>query len=89
MPAPDAPRLLELYQFDSCPYCRRVRHHLSQIDLDIPLVDTRQDRQARNRLREATGGTQVPTLFVDGVPLQESLDIIAWLDRYVAANPPR
>src|SRR3989442_3916839 len=31
---PDPPKLLELYDFEGCPYCRKVREVLSELDLD-------------------------------------------------------
>src|SRR5437870_12106955 len=30
---PDPPKLLELYDFEGCPYCRKVREVLSELDL--------------------------------------------------------
>ena len=33
----------------------------------------------RKDLRERTGSTQVPCLFINGKPMFESMDIIAWL----------
>lgn len=73
---------LVLYKFDSCPYCRRVLRVIDKLDIadQIVLRDTRQDPQWRADLREKTGRTQVPCLFIDGKPMFESLDIIDWLN---------
>ncbi len=82
VPSPDRPRELALYQFPSCPFCQRVLRAIDRLGLDVPLRDTLADPEARRELVAATGGTQVPCLFVDGVPLLESLDIVAWLEAY-------
>ena len=72
---------LLLYKFDSCPYCRRVQRALDQLDLDVELRDTRENPEHRRELRQRTGRTQVPCLFIDGEPMFESADINAWLQR--------
>lgn len=82
VPAPDQPHTVELYAFDTCPYCRRVYSAISRLDLNIPVRNVHQDPRASNKLREVTGGTQVPCLLIDGVPLLESMDIIDWLESY-------
>ena len=82
VPEPDQPRELVLYKFDACPYCRRVQTHLAHLGIPVDLRDTRTDPNARASLRQQTGRTQVPCLFIDGQPLFESEDINAWLDAY-------
>ena len=75
-------KLLELYDFEACPYCRIVREALTELDLDAmiypcPKLGTR----FRPRAAELGGKTQFP-LLVDpntGVTMYESLDIIAYL----------
>ncbi|MEN0062609.1 MAG: glutaredoxin [Myxococcota bacterium] len=83
-PTPDQNRELVLYQADYCPFCRRVTQALSAFgeQVQVEIRDTMQP-EFRQELRERTGRTQVPCLMIDGVPLFESLDIIAWLDSYV------
>ena len=39
-------------------------------------------REDRKTLIEVGGMEQVPCLFIDGKPLYESLDIIAWLNAH-------
>ncbi|MEQ1507304.1 MAG: glutaredoxin [Myxococcota bacterium] len=82
VPAPDRERALVLYKYDSCPYCVRVLRSIRELGLTVELRDTRTDPAAFRSLLDATGRTQVPCLFVDGEPLFESLDIIAWLEAY-------
>lgn len=98
--APRAPRLprgvepptgtegLVLYKFNSCPFCQRVQQQIGPLGLaeDIELRDTSQDPKAKTLLRERTGRTQVPCLFIDGKPLFESSDISAYLQAYSQAK---
>ncbi len=35
-----------LYQYDSCPYCRRVRQFLDGVDVSVPMRDILLDREA-------------------------------------------
>ena len=82
IPGPDESRELLLYKFDTCPYCVRVFRALDSLGLDVPMKDTRKDPEARRGLVEQTGRTQVPCLFIDGVPFFESNDIVNWLKAY-------
>lgn len=84
IPDPDSPRELVLYQYRSCPYCARVLRAVDALDLgeQVQLRDTMREREARQELLQATGTSQVPCLFVDGVPFHESADIVDWLQAY-------
>lgn len=71
---------LELFMFESCPYCRRVMKEIrSSGRTDVELHDIHKNAEDRKRLIETGGMEQVPCLFIDGAPLYESLDIIDWL----------
>ena len=84
-PDPAAPHTLVLYQYASCPYCRRVLQRLPALGLDVTLRDTLRDRAAADELRRVTGRGQVPCLFIDGEPMFESADIIDFLEAHAAA----
>ena len=74
---------LELFMFETCPFCRRVLNYLEESGrTDVELHNIRQNEEDRRRLIEVGGVEQVPCLFVDGVPMYESLDIIAWLKEH-------
>ena len=76
-------RLLELYDFEACPYCRKVREVLCELDLDYLCLPTARGSARRETLRALGGTMQVPYL-VDpntSVALYESDEIIAYLDR--------
>lgn len=77
---------LELYVFMNCPYCMRVFRYMEEAGIEIPLIDVNADDKARAHLREVGGKVQVPCLFIDGVPMYESLDIIEWLKENVAGD---
>lgn len=76
---------LELFKFDTCPYCRRVMSFIEQQGrTDIEYRDIHASEENRARLVEIGGKQQVPCLFIDGEPLYESMDIINWLEAHPA-----
>ena len=76
----DMPELI-LYGRPSCPYCARVDRVIEELDIEDKLIRrlTNYGSEWREDLRNRTGSTQVPCLFIDGEPMFESLDIIAWM----------
>jgi glutaredoxin len=79
VPEPGGEYTLELYKYDSCPFCLRVMRVLDATGVEVEMRDTRGDPKAREHLLAETGRTTVPCLFIDGVPLFESADIADWL----------
>lgn len=77
---------LELYMFETCPFCRRVLKYLDESGrTDVELRDIHKNEADRKTLIEVGGMEQVPCLFIDGQPLYESLDIIDWLKAHPQA----
>lgn len=74
-----ANRELELYMKPTCPYCTKVMSFMDNNGIAIPLRDIEADEGAAKTLVAVGGKRQVPCLFIDGQPLYESDDIIAWL----------
>lgn len=81
---------LELYQFEGCPYCKKVREFCSQNGISIILHTPRNGRTVVNEARmnelKDGGQDQVPFL-VDrnrDVALYESDEIIDYLDEHYA-----
>jgi len=75
-------RLLELWDFEACPYCRKVREVLCELDLDYLARPVARGSGRRAELVTRGGKMQAPFL-VDpntGVELYESDDIIAYLN---------
>lgn len=72
---------LELYKYDTCPYCRRVMSVIEELGADVEMHDIHRNPQDLKRLMAVGGKRQVPCLFIDGEPLYESADIISWLQQ--------
>jgi glutaredoxin 2 len=51
----------------------------------VTLHDIHKNNDDRRTLLAVGGKEQVPCLFIDGEPLYESLDIIAWLEAHPQA----
>jgi glutaredoxin len=67
-----------LYYKPTCPFCVRVTNFMEQNGLCCEMRNTLEP-PARDELEALTGGTQVPCLVIDGRPMLESADIIAYL----------
>ncbi|MCE9663487.1 glutaredoxin [Halomonas sp. M5N1S17] len=75
---------LALYQFQSCPFCIKVRKEIARLGLKIELRDARNDPAHRQALETGGGRIKVPCLRIaseDGHDewLYESHAINAWL----------
>jgi glutathione S-transferase len=82
-PAEQQPaKLLELYEFEACPYCRRVREALSELDFDAMIYPCpRGGTRFRPKAAALEGRERFP-LLVDpntGRRMQESADIVRYL----------
>ena len=72
---------LELYVMTRCPYCIKVKRFLADNGVTIPERNISTDPDAEQTLIAVGGKRQVPCLFIDGKPLYESSDIIAWVQK--------
>ncbi len=72
---------LELYHFEACPFCHKVRDFidLKNLKSKITFHDIRKDKGAHARLMKMNDDDQVPCLVIDGKPKLESDDIVEWL----------
>ncbi len=78
---------LHLYKFDTCPYCQKVLREISESGReDVILHDIHKSEEDYEYLVENGGKSQVPCLFIDGKPLYESGDIVAWLKEHPEAK---
>ncbi len=76
---------LELYQFEQCPFCSKVRAKMTELGLSFTAHNPRQNEEKMDELLELGGEDQVPFLVVreDGEvveTLYESDDIISYLE---------
>ena len=80
MTEPD--ELLELYQFEGCPFCGKVRQKMTELGLDF--IARQVDPDDRTRVKEVSGQEGVPVLKdpnTDTV-MPESDDIVEYLDEH-------
>ena len=75
---------LELYTITNCPYCLKVLNYMKQAGIEMPIHDAKANLADRETLVRVGGKYQAPCLFIDGVAMYESDDIIAWLKENVA-----
>ena len=83
---------LELYEFEACPFCRKVREALSILDLDAIVYPCPKGGTRFRAEVERRGGKQQFPYLVDvgvGVEMYESDDIVRHLwQRYGIGGPP-
>lgn len=75
---------LALYQFNTCPFCIKVRQEIHRLSLPIALRDAQHHMENRAELLAQTGATQVPCLRITDANgqtqwLKESSAIVAYL----------
>jgi glutathione S-transferase len=89
-PRPQKP--LQLYEFEGCPFCRKVREALSILDLDAEVYPCPQNGPRYRPFVVEAGGKAMFPFLVDpnsGVEMYESDDIIAYLfQTYGDGGPP-
>jgi glutaredoxin len=83
-------RALVLYQFQTCPFCIKVRKELKRLSLNLEQRDAQKNPAARAELEQGGGAVKVPCLRItdnDGnhTWMYESGDIIAYLRERFAA----
>lgn len=78
----------QLFQYDACPFCYRVRRFMKSAGIEVEIRDTLRDPGAHAELIAGGGRGTVPCLRIarDGDVrwLYESQDIIEYLDRSFA-----
>ncbi len=76
---------LALYQFQSCPFCVKVRRQIHKLNLPIELRDAKNNEQFRNELADHGGRIKVPCLRIEEAGdvqwMYESNDINAYLQQ--------
>jgi glutaredoxin len=81
---------LELFEFNACPFCIKVRRFMKKNNINIDLKDAKNDLEQRNELLNNGGKIQVPCLKISKNEstqwLYESSDIIKYLEKEVLPN---
>ena len=54
--------MLELYQFEECPYCARVRAKMTDLGISYIIHNVPRDRSMRDDLEKVSGQRFVPVL---------------------------
>lgn len=77
-------RSLALYQYQTCPFCIKVRREIRRLSLDLQHLDAQHDGPNRQALVAGGGQAKVPCLKIADRSgkiewLYESEDIIAYL----------
>lgn len=75
-------KLLELYEFEACPYCRLVREALTELDLDAMIYPCPKGGERFRPRAIELGGKALFPLLVDpntDVTMHQSLNIIEYL----------
>jgi glutathione S-transferase len=81
-PARRPAQLLELYEFESCPFCRKVRDALTELDLEAVIYPCPKGGSVYRDKAVALGGKAQFPYLVDpntGTRMYESDDIVAYL----------
>ena len=85
----DQSKNLELFEFNACPFCIKVRRFMKRNNIILPLRDAKKDSPFRKELLENGGKVQVPCLKIQKDNqvqwLYESNDIIKYLEKEVLA----
>ncbi|MDH5172548.1 MAG: glutathione S-transferase N-terminal domain-containing protein [Gammaproteobacteria bacterium] len=76
---------LQLYQYQACPFCVKVRRAMKRNSLNIQTKDVKRSDVAKNELLAGGGDLMVPCLRIEdergGVKwMYESRDIIGYLE---------
>jgi glutathione S-transferase len=81
MSQPD--QFLELYQFEGCPFCSKVRQKLTDLQIDFIARPIDPDGE-RERVKDVSGQTGVPVLVDPNrdVVMPESDEIVEYLEEH-------
>ena len=68
-----------LHQFESCPYCKRVRRELDELGLDYETREVPKDKSKRTTIKELSGQLKVPVLEDGDTVVNDSKVIVDYL----------
>lgn len=76
-------QMLELYQFEGCPFCSKVRQKMTDLQIDFVAHQVKPNGD-RAKVEEVSGQTGVPVLVDPNrdVVMPESDDIVEFLEEH-------
>ncbi len=82
-----------LYTTSWCPYCLRAKQLLREKGVQWNEIDIEGNQSHRQAMKEASGRSTVPQIFINGTHVGGSddlfeLDSIGELDKLLARTPP-
>jgi glutathione S-transferase len=78
-------KMIKLYQFETCPYCRKVRQKLDKLGLEYEKIEVPRDRNKRDTIKELSGQVKVPVIQDDdGTVVNDSTKIVNYLEENYA-----
>lgn len=80
-----AAKALALYQFETCPFCVKVRRAAKRLNIPLEMRDILKDKNFEVELLKGGGQRQVPCLRIEESPgnvkwMYESGDIVTYLE---------
>ncbi|TDX59291.1 glutathione S-transferase family protein [Orenia marismortui] len=73
--------MIKLYQFQTCPFCIKVRNKLDEMELDYETIEVPKDKAKRTKIKELSGQIKVPVIEdSDGTVVNDSRKIIEYLE---------
>eukprot|EP00850_Spirogloea_muscicola_P017788 SM000156S02144 [mRNA] locus=s156:115670:119128:- [translate_table: standard] len=82
-------KLLQLYEFEACPFCRRTREALTELDLSAEVYPCPKDSVRHREFVRSQGGKEQFPYLVDpntGISMYESGDIVRYLFKEYGAG---
>jgi glutaredoxin 3 len=78
---------MKFYYFAACRFCQRVLTTIDELNIrnQIEFLDIQEHPEHGDYLEKLNGTRQVPCLVIDGKPMLESMDIIAFLKKKFTA----
>ncbi|XP_019176426.1 PREDICTED: uncharacterized protein LOC109171805 [Ipomoea nil] len=80
--AVDPPLRLQLYEFEACPFCRRVREAMTELDLSVEVYPCPKGSTKHREIVRKFGGKEQFPFLIDpnnGTSIYESGDIVKYL----------
>ncbi|CAJ1958483.1 unnamed protein product [Sphenostylis stenocarpa] len=88
----ELPFSLQLFEFEACPFCRRVREALTELDLSLEVYPCPKGSVRHRELVRRTGGKEQFPFLIDkknGISMYESGDIVKYLfEQYGEGRSP-